>query len=231
MQLTGRVILITGAKGGLGNDVTGRFLAAGAQVAGVSRSIQDADFENPSFRAFPAELSNAAKAAALVNGVYAHYGRVDAVVHLLGGYVGGHSVADTPDAVFEQMFDLNLRSFFYLSRAVLPRMREQKSGRLLAIGSRAAVEPVATAAAYSASKAALVSLVKAIALENQDAGITANVILPGAIDTPANRAAMPDADHTKWVSPGQIANLLVHVAGDGLSQLSGAVIPFYGAAL
>ncbi|MBN9656746.1 MAG: SDR family NAD(P)-dependent oxidoreductase [Acidobacteria bacterium] len=231
MQLTGKVVLITGAKGGLGTYVTGAFLEAGAQVAGVSRSIKDADFDSPSFHAFPAELSTAAKTGELVDAVFARCGRVDAVVHLLGGYAGGLSVAETGDDVFDQMLDLNLRSFFYLSRAVLPRMRAQGSGRVLAIGSRAAVDPVAHAAAYSASKAALVSLVRSIALENQDAGISANVILPGAIDTPANRAAMPEADPAKWVRPEQIAHLLVHLAGDESSQLSGAVIPFYGAAL
>lgn len=231
MQLTGKVVLITGAKGGLGTFVTGAFLAAGAQVAGVSRSIKDTDFDSPAFQAFPAELSTAEKTGELVDAVFARYGRVDAVVHLLGGYAGGMSVAETGDDIFDQMFDLNLRSFFYLSRAVLPRMRAQRSGRLLAIGSRAAVEPVAMAAAYSASKAALVSLVRSVALENQEAGISANAILPGAIDTPANRAAMPGADPSQWVRPGEIANLLVYLAGDESSQLSGAVIPFYGAAL
>ncbi|MGJ5814582.1 SDR family NAD(P)-dependent oxidoreductase [Paludibaculum fermentans] len=231
MQLTGKVILITGAKGGLGSFVTNAFLAAGAQVAGVSRSIRDADFDHSSFHAFPAQLSTAGKSGVLVDEVFGRLGRVDAVVHLLGGYAGGRSVAETNDETFEQMLDLNLRSFFYLARAVLPRMRAQGTGRLLAIGSRAAVEPVTTAAAYSASKAALVSLVRCIALENQDAGITANVILPGAIDTPANRAAMPEGDASKWVQPEQIASLLVYLAGEGSPQLNGAVIPFYGGAL
>lgn len=231
MQLTGKVVLITGAKGGLGTFVTKAFLAAGVQVAGVSRSIKDTDFASPAFQAFPAELSTGEKTGELVDAVCGRYGRVDAVVHLLGGYSGGLSVAETGDDIFDEMFDLNLRSFFLLTRAVLPRMRAQKSGRLLAIGSRAAVDPVAMAAAYSASKAALVSLVRSVALENQDAGISANVILPGAIDTPANRAAMPGADPSKWVRPEEIANLLVYLAGDESSQLSGAVIPFYGAAL
>jgi NAD(P)-dependent dehydrogenase (short-subunit alcohol dehydrogenase family) len=113
-------------------------------------------------------------------------------------------------------------------RAVLPEMRAQGAGRILAIGSRTAVEPQPGVGAYSASKAALVSLVKTVALENKDRGITANVVLPGTMDTPANRAAMPGADFSKWVRPSQIASLLVHLASDQASQISGAVIPVYG---
>lgn len=115
-------------------------------------------------------------------------------------------------------------------RAVVPDMRVRASGRILAIGSRTAVDPQPMAGAYSASKAALVSLVQ-IALENKDRGISANVILPGTMDTPANRSAMPDADPAKWVQPLQVASLLVHLASDEASQISGAVIPILGSDL
>jgi NAD(P)-dependent dehydrogenase (short-subunit alcohol dehydrogenase family) len=107
-------------------------------------------------------------------------------------------------------------------------MREQKSGRILAIGSRAAVEPSPMAGVYAASKAALVSLIKTVARENSDRGITANVVLPGTMDTPGNRTAMPAADFSKWVQPSQVAKLLVHLASAQASQMNGAVIPIYG---
>ena len=123
---------------------------------------------------------------------------------------------------------MNLRAAFHMFRAVLPDMRARGAGRILAIGSRTAVDPQPMVGAYSASKAALVSLVRTIALENKDRGISANVILPGTMDTPANRAAMPGADPAKWVQPAQVASLLVHLASDEASQISGAVIPILG---
>ena len=100
------------------------------------------------------------------------------------------------------MLDMNLNSTFHMLRAVLPQMRQRRSGRIIAIGSRAAESPGAEVGAYSASKAALVSLIRTVALENKDLGITANVILPGTMDTPANRKAMPGADTSQWVQPG-----------------------------
>ena len=126
------------------------------------------------------------------------------------------------------MIEVNLRAAFHMFRAVLPDMRTRGTGRILAIGSRTAVDPQPMVGAYSASKAALVSLVQTIALENKDRGISANVILPGTMDTPANRAAMPGADPAKWVQPSQVASLLVHLASDDASQISGAVIPILG---
>jgi NAD(P)-dependent dehydrogenase (short-subunit alcohol dehydrogenase family) len=126
------------------------------------------------------------------------------------------------------MLDVNLHAAFHVFRAVLPAMRAQGAGRILAIGSRTAIDPQPMVGAYSASKAALVSLVRTVALENKDRGISANVLLPGTMDTPANRAAMPGADPAKWVQPAQVASLLVHLASDQASQVSGAVIPILG---
>jgi NAD(P)-dependent dehydrogenase (short-subunit alcohol dehydrogenase family) len=226
--LEGKVALITGAKGGLGTFVTEAFLAAGAKVIGVSRSIQQSDFSNTEFHAMPAELSSGDVARKLVADVVSRFGRIDALVHVMGGFAGGQTVADTDDATFEKMLDLNYRSAFYIVRAVTPQMRQQGSGRILAVASRQAVEPVATVGAYSASKAALVSLIRTIALENKDRGISANTVLPGTMDTPGNRAASPSADTSQWVQPSQVAAMLVHLASDAGSQITGAAIPIYG---
>jgi NAD(P)-dependent dehydrogenase (short-subunit alcohol dehydrogenase family) len=231
MQLLNKVVLITGAKGGLGTYVTRAFLDAGAKVAGVSRSIRDSDFHHPSFAAVPAELSSPESAAQLAQTALSRFPRVDALVHLMGGFAGGQSVADTEAAVFERMLDLNLRSALYVARAFLPAMRERGAGRILAVGSRTAVEPKPMLGAYTVSKAALVALIRTIALENRDRGITANLVLPGTMDTPANRAAMPDADPAKWVQPEQVAAMLVHLASDAASDVNGAVIPIYGGEL
>ena len=224
-----KIVLVTGANGGLGSYVTQAFLDAGATVVGVSRKIQQSEFNSPAFTALPAELSAAAGVKGVVDSLVARFGRLDVVAHTVGGFAGGSSVAETEDAVFQQMFEVNLNSTFYLLRAVLPVMRKTGNGRIIAVGSRAALEPGAGVGAYSASKAAMVSLIKTIALENKDAGITANVILPGTMDTPVNRKAMPNADLSKWVHPANVARLMVWLAGDGGRDVNGAAIPVYGA--
>ena len=126
------------------------------------------------------------------------------------------------------MLDLNCRAAFFIARAVLPQMRHQGSGRILAVASRQAVEPAAMVGAYSASKAALVSLIHTIALENKDRCISANAVLPGTMDTPGNRAGDPRADSSQWVQPSQVAAFLVHLASGGGAQITGTAIPIYG---
>jgi len=223
-----KIALVTGANGGLGGHVTRALLDAEATVVGVSLKIQQSDFEHPAFTALPADISTAAGATNTVERVMARFGKLDVVVHTVGGFAGGQSIAETDDATFQRMFDLNLNSTFFLLRAVLPAMRKTGNGRIIAIGSRAALEPGAGIGAYSASKAAMVSLIRTVALENKDVGITANVILPGTMDTPGNRKAMPNADVRKWVQPAHIAGLITWLAGDAGKDVNGAVIPVYG---
>jgi NAD(P)-dependent dehydrogenase (short-subunit alcohol dehydrogenase family) len=226
-----QVVLITGATGGLGSSVTTAFLNAGARVAGVARKIQDSDFAHARFTAFPGELGSSVAAQAVVDAVLAKLGRIDTVVHLVGAFAGGQPVAETDEATFDRMLDVNVLSAFYVAKAVMPHLRSRGSGSFLAIGSRVATEPAAMVGAYAASKAALVSLVRTLALENKDKGITANVVLPGTMDTPVNRQAMPGADFAKWVDPAQVAAMLVHLSSPQASQISGAVIPVLGGEL
>jgi NAD(P)-dependent dehydrogenase (short-subunit alcohol dehydrogenase family) len=200
-RLDSKIVLVTGAKGGLGSAVTQAMLDAGATVIGVSRSIRQTDFAHPSFHARSAELSTRESAAAAVDAI---------------------------DDAFAKMFALNFYSALHLFQAALPAMRRQGFGRILAIGSKASLEPAARTAPYNVSKAALLSLVRTIAEENKTSGITANIVLPGTMDTPANRAAMPDADFSHWVQPSQVAALLVHLVSDEASQITGAAIPIYG---
>src|SRR5262249_23113529 len=131
-------------------------------------------------------------------------------------------------ATLQQMLEINLVNAFVLLHAVIPHLRKSDGGRIVAIGSRAAVEPGPMVGAYSASKAALVSLVRTVAMENKDAGMTANVILPGTIDTPANRKSDPQADFSKWVKPQNIAGFALWLAGDSGKDVNGAVVPIYG---
>ena len=226
--MKGKVVLVTGANGALGTYVTQAFLDAGATVAGTSRKILQSDFSGANFAAIPGELSTLEDAKAVVAQVLARFGRLDVLAHTVGGFAGGQSVADTDDATFQKMLDLNLNAAFHILRATIPALRAAGSGRIIAIGSRAAVEPGAGVGAYSASKAAMLSLIKTAAIENRDAGVTANVVLPGTMDTPANRMAMPGADFSKWVLPANVASLVVWLASEAGKEIDGAAIPIYG---
>jgi NAD(P)-dependent dehydrogenase (short-subunit alcohol dehydrogenase family) len=229
--MTGKIALVTGANGGLGTHVTKALLDAGFAVVGLARKIQASDFDHPHFTALPASLESLDAAKKAVETVMAHFGKIDVLAHTVGGFAGGATVADTDDANFQRMFEVNLYSSLHILRAVIPVMRKAGSGRIIAIGSRASEDPGPGVGAYSASKAALVSLIKTVALENKDAGITANVILPGTIDTAANRKDMPRADTSKWVQPASIASLIVWLAGDAGKDVTGAAIPVYGKGL
>ena len=224
MPLTGKIALITGAAGGLGTAVTQAFLQAGATVVGVSRHIRADKFQHPKFIALPADLSTLDAARQIVAGAIAQAGRVDALVHVMGGFAGGQSVAETDDATMEQMLDVNFRSAFHMARAVIPAMRAQHGGRILVVASRQGAEPGAMVGAYSASKAAVVALVKTIALENKDEGITANTVLPGGMATPSNRGP-------NLVPVEHVAALLAHLATDAAASVTGAAIPIYGTQL
>ena len=229
--MKGKVALVTGANGGLGTYVTQAFLDAGATVVGTSRKIQQSDFNNLNFTALPAEISTREGAQTLVDQVVSRFGKLDVLAHTVGAFAGGQSIADTDDATFQRMFDMNLNSAFHILRAVIPHMRKAGAGRIIAIGSRAAEAPGPTIGAYSASKAALVSLVQTVALENKDAGITANIILPGTMDTPTNRREMPGAETSQWVQPASVASLIAWLAGDAGRDVTGAAIPVYGQGL
>lgn len=224
-------MLATGANGGLGMFVTQNLLDAGAIVVGVSRNIKQSDFKHPSFHAVAAELSTSEAAKRLVGQVVSKFARIDVLAHLIGGFSGGRRIDKTDDAMFESMLDLNLKSAFHVLRPVIQHMRDAGCGRIIAIASRAAEDPGPGVGAYSASKTALVSLIRTVARENKDRGITANVILPGTIDTPANRKAMPGADTSTWVQPSSIASLIVWLAGEAGKDVTGAAIPVYGGGL
>jgi NAD(P)-dependent dehydrogenase (short-subunit alcohol dehydrogenase family) len=226
--MKGKVVLVTGANGGLGTYVTQAFLDAGATVVGASRKIQQSDFDNPTFTAQSAEISTREGAKVLVDQVVARFGKLDVLAHTVSGFAGDQSIEDTDDATFQSMFDLNLNCVFHILRAAVPALRKMGHGRIIAIGSRAALEPSAGVGAYSASKAAMVSLIRTVALENKDAGLIANVILPGTMDTPANRKAIPNADVSRWVQPASVAELVVWLASEAGKDVNGSVIPVYG---
>lgn len=229
LEFAERVILITGASGGLGRAVSQTFLDAGATVAGVFLSGAP-PLSHARFLPIQADLRLPDGAAGAVERVRSQAGRLDALIHLVGGFAGGQPIAQTDDATWKRMLDMNLNSAFHTLRAVLPILLAAGRGRIAAVGSRTAVDPVARLSAYGVSKAALVALVRTCALELKGTGITANAVLPSVIDTPANRASDPGADFSQWVQPESIASLLLWLASDAAAGVNGAVIPIYGGA-
>ena len=227
-SLQGQVAIVTGASGALGSDVVKSLLAAGATVVAVDRGSAGASQDTRITR-LAANLTDAQEVNRLIAKVTGQFAAIDVLVHVMGGFAGGASVAETDDATWQKMMDINLNAAFYVLRAVVPIMRRAEKGRIIAIGSRQAVQPAAGVGAYSASKAALVSLLQTVAIENKDKNIRANIILPGTMDTPANRAAMPKANFEKWVRPARVAELVVLLASDAGADITGAAIPVYGA--
>jgi NAD(P)-dependent dehydrogenase (short-subunit alcohol dehydrogenase family) len=157
-------------------------------------------------------------------------GALDALVHLVGGFAGGMTIAETSDQTWDGMINVNLRAAFCCMRAALKPMQAAGRGRIVAMGARNAVEPSPNFAAYAVSKAALVALVKNVAAEGKKFGVTANVVLPSVIDTAVNRKVMPDADFSRWVTPESIAKLIVFLTSEAAAGTSGAAIPIYGRA-
>ena len=237
MSVQDRVVLITGATGALGQATSRVFAQAGARLALTGRSegsLQElaASLGLPGDRLFthPADVTDAASVDGLVKQVLVSQGQVDALLHIAGGYRGGKAVADTELDDLDFMLGLNLRSAFLVCRAVLPHMAEQGWGRIVAVGSRSAVQPARRSGVYAASKAGLIALIETIAAEVKGTGITANAVLPSTIDTPANRRTMPKADFSKWVPPAQIAAAMLYLCSDEAASVNGARIPVYGQA-
>ena len=222
MRLDGKIILLTGSKGGLGSVVTPILSGAGATLIVVDRLLsQDIIDRRGGFRA---DVTNESEVTRVVADTVRQAGRIDGLINLVGAFVPGSAV-DTDVAKWQTMLSLNVTSAFLLSRAVIPHMTARRSGRLIHIAARAALEPFPGAAAYLVAKAALVSLIRVLALELGGAGVTVNGILPGTIDTPANRESMPQADRSTWVKPESIAQVLVWLMSDDTAAINGALIP------
>ena len=228
-----RVALVTGGAGGLGRAVTAEFLREGWNVAvptfgsdGESALRELAGEHGERLTWFAADLSAEGGAADAVERTVGWAGRLDAVVHTVGGYAGGHPVAETPVAEWDRMMSVNLRSAFLVARAALPRL--QAGGALVFVSSRGAVSGRAGHAAYATAKSALLTLTETIA-EEYRGRVRANAVLPGTIDTAANRAAMPDADPSRWTPPEEIARVVVFLASPASAPVSGAAVPVYGA--
>lgn len=232
-----KVVWVTGASGGLGAEVVRMFAEAGAAVVATSQGetglglLQERlAIPDDRWLGFAADLTDARAAQAVVDAALARFGHMDILAAIAGGWRGGVTVAETDPTTLDWLLRVNLRTAFNACRAVLPSMTAQGWGRIITIGARGAVGGQARGGAYSASKAALLALTQSLAAETRQAGVTANTLLISTIDTPANRAAMPAADHSRWVTPEQIAATLRFLCSDEAGAISGAAIPVFGRA-
>lgn len=228
-----KTALITGGTGGLGTAVTGRLLGDGWRV--VVPWIVEGELERVERRdgleLVKADLFDPDEAAAAVARAAGDAGApLRGLVNLVGGFSAGKRIHETPISEFEKQFRLNLRSTYLVTAAALPHLMSAGTGSIVCVSTRAALEPFSGAAGYVSSKAAVAAFARSIAVEYKDDLVRCNAILPSVIDTPANRAGMPNADHDRWVKPAEIAAVIAFLLSDDSSPTSGALIPVYGRA-
>jgi NAD(P)-dependent dehydrogenase (short-subunit alcohol dehydrogenase family) len=226
-MLHGKRIAVTGAFGALGVVVLRALVAAGASAAGIARRpVSKAPAQLGGIVLVgDADMSDASAADATLLEVAQRLGGLDGLVNIAGAYRWG-KVADSGPDLWEQMYRTNLLTAVNATRAALPLLGT--SGRVISIGAAGASKAGAGMAPYAASKAGVSKLTEALAAEVKDRNITVNAILPSIIDTPANRADMPDADFSHWVQPAQVADLIVFLLSDRASAITGALIPIVG---
>jgi NAD(P)-dependent dehydrogenase (short-subunit alcohol dehydrogenase family) len=227
-----RVVVITGAAGNLGSAVARAFKSAGAKLSLVDRAPGRLEEVFPDLAGSPdclfpppTDITDPAAVEAIIESTQRHFERIDILVNVAGGFRAGRPLHKTPLSDWDLMIDLNARSVFITCQAVIPHMLTQGYGRIINIASRAALSGEAFQSAYSASKAAVVRLTESMAAELKEAGINVNCIMPGIIDTPQNRAAMPSADFGKWVAPEAVADVILFLASDGAQAIHGASLP------
>lgn len=235
-MLDGRVAIVTGAAGNLGRATAEAMRAAGAKTVLVDTSQEHL------LQAYPGtqdqdrllhggiDLTDEQGARSIATAARERFGRIDVLVNTVGGFRGGKAVQEEELATWDLMMAINVRTTLLACRAVLPDFYDQGSGAIVNIAAGAALSSPAGLAAYSASKSAVIRLTEALAAEGKARGIRVNAILPGTIDTPQNRAAMPNADTSKWVVPEAIADVIVFLASDAARAITGVALPVFGSA-
>lgn len=219
------ICIVTGATGGLGKTVVRVLSEAGATVIAVGRTDESFD-KTVDFR--KADLLDEHPVSSLFDDVAQRYGRIDAVVNLVGGIYPWSGIADVELAVWEKTIALNLTPTFLCCRAAMRHMQTQRSGAIITVGSQAGLKGGKSAGPYGAAKAAVINLTQTLAEEGKAVNVRANVIIPSTIDTPANRAAMPKADFSKWVTPEEIARTIAFLVSDSAGGITGAVVSVPG---
>jgi NAD(P)-dependent dehydrogenase (short-subunit alcohol dehydrogenase family) len=230
-----KIVVVAGGTGGLGRAVSLAFLEQGARVVATYRNQQEFDAVKAGAAANAAMLEGArvdvtdeAAVSQFIQSVAAQHGRLDALVNAVGGYAGGVKLWEMDTKVFDQMLALNLRSGYALARAAVRVMLKQGHGSIVNVAAKAAIDHGAGAGAYAASKAASVALMDSLAADLKGTGVRVNSILPSIMDTPTNRAAMPNADFAKWPKTEDVARVILFLCSDAARLIHGAAVPVYG---
>lgn len=233
-KFSGKVALVTGGTGGLGRAVTLGLMHEGASVIATyikkdeADALRDAIGPHAHFELLPLDVTDEAACRTLVDGITARHGHLDILVNAIGGYAGGKPVWETDPKTYHLMLTLNLHAGFNLARTVVPAMLRQRSGAIVNIASKAALDHAAGNAAYAASKAATLALFDCLAQDVKGTGIRVNSVLPSIIDTEPNRKAMPGADFSKWPKPEEITQVILFLCSPEAKLVHGAAIPVYG---
>ena len=229
-----RTVIVTGAAGNLGRALCAGFAARGDRLALVDLSPDGLSAAQAALPAgteaatFAVDLMDPAAVSAMAAAVVERFGGIDVLANIAGGFAMGPPLHETSDKDWDFMMDLNARTVFHCCRAVVPHLIAGGGGRIINVSARAALRGVGTMGPYCASKAAVITLTEALSEELKDAGITVNCILPGTLDTPQNRAAMPDQDHARWVPLDALADVVLFLASDAARAVTGVAVPVYG---
>jgi NAD(P)-dependent dehydrogenase (short-subunit alcohol dehydrogenase family) len=224
--VNGRVIIITGALGALGRVVAETAAIRGARVAGIDHAASQAAATTDRIALGGVDLSDGAQAKKAIDAAALHFGRLDALVNIAGGFTY-ETVAEGDIKSWQRMHALNLLTALNASQAALPHLAKSPAGRIVNIGAMGALQAGAGMGPYAASKAGVHRLTEALAAEHKGK-ITVNAVLPSTIDTAANRASMPKSDFSKWVTPQELAEVILFLVSDAASAVTGALIPVAG---
>jgi len=232
MNFNNQTVMVTGAAGNLGRAVANAFYQLGANLVLFDRSrdsLQHTFGDEDKRRLFAAaDLLDTAQVEDTVKTAIAHFGRINVLCNVAGGFRMGPAVHETSDQDWNFLFDLNTRSLLHTVRAVTPSMLAAGGGKIINIAANSALKGVARMGAYCASKDVVIRITEAMAAELRDSNINVNCILPSIIDTPENRAAMPNADFARWVAPEALADVIVFLASEGARAIHGAALPVVG---
>jgi NAD(P)-dependent dehydrogenase (short-subunit alcohol dehydrogenase family) len=234
-DFSNKTVMVSGAIGNLGVVLAQAFQASGAKLALIDRGEDRLRQAFPDLVGLPdyllvncADLMDEGAVEKSVSEAIQHFGRIDVLVNTVGGFRAGKMLHETPIETWDFLLNLNARSVFIACQKVIPYMLNQRSGKIVNVAARPGLEGQAGMAAYSASKSAVIRLTESMAAELKSQGVNVNCIIPGTIDTPQNREAMPNADYSTWVTPESLADVILFLSSTAARDVHGAAVPVYG---
>ena len=232
MNRAHRTVLVTGAAGNLGRAVVRAFADLGDRLvlAGLHRDRLEAAFGAQDERQLlvSVDLLDREATKAAIAGAAETFGSIDVLCHLAGGFSMGEPVHESSDETWDRLFDLNVRTLLHVAGAVVPQMLANGGGKIITVGAYSAQKGMPNVGPYGAAKSSVLRLTESMSAELRAHRINVNCVLPGTIDTPENRSAMPGADPSRWVAPQDLARTIVFLASDSATAMHGAALPVTG---